>query len=83
MCGGRDSKESKRIIEVEDEVEKEEDYGCSSETAACLSRMTSGTRRPIAGALLISTQCALCQKSNTVRALWTSSPFKSTQRAFL
>lgn len=83
MSGGRDSKESTRIIEVEDEVEEEEDYGCSSETAARLSRMTSGTRRPINGALLISTQCALCQKSNTVRALWTSSPFKSTQRAFL
>lgn len=83
MCGGTNSKENNRIIEVEDELEKEQDYGCSSETSACLSRMTSGTHRPITGALLISTQCALCQKSNTVRALWTSSPFKSTQRAFL
>lgn len=70
-------------MELEDEVEKEDDYGCSSETAARLSGRTGGTRRPITGALLISTQCALCQKSNTVRALWTSSPFKSTQRAFL
>lgn len=84
LCGGWDSEESNRITEIEDEVEKEEeDYGCSSETATRLPKMTSGTRRPITGALLISTQCALCQKSNTVRALWTSSPFKSTQRAFL
>lgn len=52
-------------------------------SAARLSRKTSGTHRPITAALLISTQCALCQKSDTVRALWTSSPFKSTQRAFL
>lgn len=47
-----------------------------------LSGRTGGTRRPITGTLLISTQCALCQKSDTVWALWTSSPFKSTQRAF-
>lgn len=51
-------------------------------SAARLSRRTSGTHRPITGALLISTQRALCQKSDTVQALWTSSPFKSTRRAF-
>lgn len=51
-------------------------------SAARLSGRTGGTHRPITGTLLISTQCALCQKSDTVRALWTSSPFKSTQRAF-
>lgn len=69
-----------RVLEVEDEEKEEEDYRCSS--AARLSRRTSGTHRPITGALLISTQRALCQKSDTVQALWTSSPFKSTQRAF-
>lgn len=36
---------------------------------------------PITGTLLISSQRALCQKSDTVRALWTSPPFKSTRRA--
>lgn len=50
--------------------------------AARLFRRTNGTEQPITGALLISTQRALCQKSDTVQALWTSSPFKSTQRAF-
>ena len=51
-------------------------------SAAHLSGRTGGTHQPITGTLLISTQCALCQKSDTVQALWTSSPFKSTPRAF-
>ena len=87
VTGGR--KESDRVMEVEDEEEEGGGGGggggglwvqLSSE--ARLSRRTSGTHRPITAALLISTQRALCQKSDTVRALWTSSPFKSTQRAF-
>lgn len=62
-----------RVMEVE-----EEDYGCSSAP----SSRTSGTHWPITGALLISTQRALCQKSDTVQAPRTSSPFNSEQRAF-
>lgn len=48
-----------------------------------LSRWTSGTHWSITSSLLIFTQRALCQKSDTVRALWTSSPFKCTRRAFM
>lgn len=65
--------EKRKCLEAE-----EEDYGCSSASR----RRTSGTHRPITAALLISTQHALCQKSDTVQAPWTSSPFNSTQRAF-
>lgn len=69
-----------RVMEGEDE---EEDYGCSSAQPPASPGGPAGPIGPSLPPLLISTQRALCQKSDTVRALWTSSPFKSTQRAFL
>lgn len=82
---GRKGYMGREVVTERERREKESDGGRRGGglwVQLSLSGRTSGTHRPITGALLISTQCALCQKSDTVRALWTSSPFKSTQRAF-
>ncbi len=83
-CMGEGSDRERREMERKESDGGRRDRGLwvQLSSAAHLSRRTSGTHRPITGALLISTQRALCQKSDTVRALWTSSPFKSTPRAF-
>lgn len=70
-------------MEVEDEEKEEEDYGCSAAQLPASPGGPAGPIGPSLALLLISTQRALCQKSDTVRALWTSSPFKSTESLFM
>lgn len=41
-----------------------------------------GPERPVAAAPSIPAQRALCQKSDTVRALWTPSPLKADAEPF-